>query len=724
MTHTVFLATHYDPWIVAASFAIAALASYVTLDLSRRVRKPSGEVNLLWWTAGSLVMGTGIWAMHFVGMLAFSLPIRLGFTGLMTLLSWVTAVVSSGIALRFAGRADHRMREIAAASLTIGIGICSMHYIGMAALDMAPGIVWHWPTVVASVAIAVATSAAALLIFRLLSQVRVERRLPMQALAALVMGAAICGMHYTGMAAAQFPEGSVCLSATALNGTGLTAIVLVASSMLLLGTLFASILEARLQVVARQLSQSLQESNSRLQTANEELLQRAFSDPLTGLPNRLLFEDRLRHAVQRLDRVNQARREEQVAVLFVDLDGFKPVNDSYGHAAGDLVLKATAERLLKESRAGDTVARVGGDEFLLLLEGLKTSEDAIQVVNRVLIALAKPFHVLDKRVQVACSVGMVVYPEHGEPDKLIAHADAAMYAAKRAGGSTYAMFEAHMAVDAADQMQLQTDLRQALEGEQFELYYQPKIDGRRNRISGVEALVRWNHPRLGIVGPAEFIGLAERFGLIVRLGNWILNEACRQVAAWSKVGLYLRVAINLSATQLREPTLVDKVEEALRRHGILGSQLLCEITESVAMQDMKVTQRTFEGLSQLGVHLSIDDFGTGYSSLSQLRDLPARQLKIDRSFVKDLETKSDARAVVEAVVKLAHALRLSVVAEGVETLGQRDILLRLGCDELQGFFYARPMQAGQVPTWSLDTPAYQGRASDFATLTEFARSRL
>ncbi len=715
MPATSFLASHHDLWIVLASIVIATLASYVALDLSLRVRTSSGEVSVIWWTAGSMIMGTGIWAMHFVGMMGFSLAIELGFTGLLTFISWAAAVAASGIALRVASRADYSPASILLGSLSMGAGICAMHYIGMAALDMAPGIVWDFGIVALSAAIAVAASAAALLIFRFLVVVHSDRRAARQALAALVMGAAICGMHYTGMAAAQFPVGSVCLSANALSGTGLTAIVVVASCMLLLGTIFASILEVRLQIVARQLSRSLQESNAQLQTANDELLKRAFSDPLTGLPNRLRFEDRLRDALHRIAHAPPGRGDRQLAVLFVDLDGFKPINDTFGHAAGDLILKATAQRLARETREGDTVARVGGDEFLLLLEDLKELDECVLVVNRILHALSRPFEVMGRHLQIACSIGVVLHPAQGEPDKLIANADAAMYAAKRAGGSSYALFEANMVVDTADQLQLQSDLRQALEADQFELYYQPKIDGRRNKMSGVEALIRWNHLRLGVVGPADFIGLAERSGMIVRLGNWVLNEACRQVSVWSKQGVHMRVAINLSALQLREPALVDKVEEALRRHGVLGSQLLCEITESVAMQDLKVTHRTFEGLSRIGVHLSIDDFGTGYSSLSQLRDLPARQLKIDRSFVKELETQQDACAVVEAVIKLAHALRLTVVAEGVETRGQRDILLRLGCDELQGFFYARPMPARDVLGWSMDEADLPGLAPDLAT---------
>ncbi|MBU2407851.1 MAG: EAL domain-containing protein, partial [Gammaproteobacteria bacterium] len=698
-----FLDAGYRPGIVMASLLIATLASYVTLDLSLRVRSASGPLQTIWWAAGSLVMGTGIWSMHFVGMLAFVLPIQLGFTGLMTLLSWVAAVAASGIALHAASRADYSARAVCSGAIAMGIGICAMHYIGMAAIDLSPGIVWNGWTVAASAAIAVGASAAALVIFRLLIQVRADRRIYLQLLASVVMGAAIGGMHYTGMAAAQFPQGAVCLSAGGLGGSGLTAIVVAATCMLLVGALFASILEARLQVVARQLSQSLQESNAQLKTANEELQHRAFTDVLTGLPNRLFFETRLANSLQRLEHVNQAAVQQQIAVLFVDLDGFKPINDSLGHAAGDQVLQTAAKRLLEQSGAGNTVARIGGDEFLVLLEGLADTDDCVAVVDRILAALASPFEAMGTALQIACSIGVVMHPAHGRRrDMLIADADAAMYAAKRAGGARHVLFEPRMTADTTDALQLQTDLRKALERGQFELYYQPKIDGRKSRLSGMEALIRWNHPILGTVSRAKFIALAERSGLIVPLGEWVIREACRQMAAWSREGSHLRVAVNLSAMQLAHAGLVKSIEAALRTHGLPGDRLICEITESVALEDLEVTQRTFHELQRLDVHLSIDDFGTGYSSLSQLRELPVRQLKVDRSFIMDLESRPDARAVVDAVIKLAHALSLTVVAEGVETTGQRDILLRMGCDELQGFFYARPMPAGDVLGWVAD----------------------
>jgi diguanylate cyclase (GGDEF)-like protein len=696
---SLFLPSHHDPLIVAASLLIATLASFVALDLSRRMRGSAGDFRPLWWSVGSVVLGTGIWSMHFVGMLGFTLPIELGFSGWYTFLSWVAAVAASGVALWVASRPNYSLGRLGVASLVMGGGICGMHYIGMAALQMAPGILWQPVIVALSALVGVGASAAALLIMRNLGRVSTARRPAVQLLAALVMGIAICGMHYTGMAAANFAPDSVCLSANELHGAGLTVIVVLASCVLLLGTLLGSILEGRMQVVTQRLANSLENANAELTQANRELQRYAFTDALTGLPNRVLFEDRLQHALARMARVNQPLVKERVAILFVDLDGFKPINDSFGHAAGDEILRAAARRLGEVAGDGDTVARIGGDEFLLLLEGVSDAAEAAQVANRALRRLAEPFSLQDKPLQIACSIGIVVYPGQGEPDKLVANADAAMYIAKRAGGANYVMFESHMGSDVAAQLRLQSDLRRAVDLNQFELHYQPKMDGRDGSLSGVEALVRWNHPELGLIGPAQFIGLAERFGMIVRLGDWILDEACRQIALWRAQGLSMPVAVNLSVMQLREVDFVERVERALTRHAVPASLLLCEITESVAMEDIRATHRTFEGLAAVGVFLSIDDFGTGYSSLSQLRRLPARQVKIDRSFVQDLESKEDSRAVVDAVIRLAHALGLSVVAEGVENEIQRDILLTMGCDELQGFLYSRALPASQLFDW-------------------------
>ncbi|MDN3919748.1 putative bifunctional diguanylate cyclase/phosphodiesterase [Roseateles violae] len=715
-----FLTPRYAPELVAASLLIATFASYVSLDLAKRVRTPDLAVARSWWAGGSLAMGTGIWAMHFVGMFAYSLPIELGYRSLQTLLSWIAAIGVSAVALALASRGRLSLARLAGGALLMGLGICAMHYIGMAALDMAPGIVWDPRLVAASALIAVLASAAALLIFFWLREFGGSRYRPLyQLAAALAMGLAISGMHYTGMAAAGFPFDSVCLSADQLSGRLLGGLVMLASLGLLSMTLLSSTLDARLQSKALRLSSSLQTANTQLQSANEELRRRAFLDPLTELPNRLLFEDRLQHALARSGRDDPRRdagerRSERIAVLCIDLDGFKPVNDSLGHAAGDQVLREVARRLQATARDSDTVARIGGDEFVLLMEDVPEIADCISLARRLLEALATPLGLADQPLlPISASIGIAVHPDHGPGDKLMAHADAAMYAAKRAGGNSCALFEQHMDARALEQLSLHTELRQAIAQGQLELHYQPKLDSRRGQIRGVEALLRWRHPQRGLIAPDVFIPIAERFGLISEIGNWVIDEACRQMQLWQQAGLRMRVAINLSVHQLRQSDLVERIATALRRHEIEAAQLLCEITESVAMEDVKTTLRAFGGLGELGVYLAIDDFGTGYSSLSYLRRLPARQLKIDRSFINDLDLSSDARAVVDAVIKLAHALGLSVVAEGVETPAQRDILVALDCDELQGYLFARPMPAQALLDWAAGRDRPEG-AADFS----------
>jgi len=549
-----------------------------------------------------------------------------------------------------------------------------------------------------------------------LRQVGPRRRIMYQFGAALVMGAAISGMHYSAMAAVNVLDGAVCFSAGKLGGSQLVEFVTIATISLLGMTLFTSILDARMQSRTARLAKSLQ-------SANQELELRAFYDPLTKLPNRLLLEERLQRALARAGLATRsgASKAERVsdkaghrfALLFIDLDGFKPINDALGHAAGDQVLQEVARRLTTLVRESDTVSRLGGDEFVVLLEDIADVATSTVLAQRLIEALCAPIHLGERTQHVGASVGVAVYPEHGAGDRLMSNADAAMYEAKRSGGNTYVLFQTHMEVasTATNMNYLQGELRQAISRGQLALHYQPKFDRRQERLRGAEALLRWSHPEMGDVPPSVFIPVAERYGLINALGAWVIDEACRQMRAWLDQGLRVRVAINLSVFQLRQADLVQYIEAALHRYQINPSMLLCEITESVAMEDVAATQRTFDQLSRIGVFLSIDDFGTGYSSLAYLRQLPARQLKIDRSFVQDIEANEDARAIVDAVIKLAHALGLAVVAEGVETDGQRAILEMLQCDELQGFLFARPMPALQLRNWLLgerpvDTPEF------------------
>ncbi|HET9644780.1 MAG TPA: EAL domain-containing protein [Burkholderiaceae bacterium] len=421
-------------------------------------------------------------------------------------------------------------------------------------------------------------------------------------------------------------------------------------------------------------------------------------DPLTRLPTRVNFEDELAAHAARADATQQ-----RLALLFIDLDGFKPVNDTFGHATGDLVLQAVGERLRSLSRwKKDVVTRIGGDEFVLMVTDNPSQDDIAQIARRLIEEISRPYEVGNREVTISCSVGIVLYPEGGGHAKLIARADAAMYAAKRSGGGCYCFYAPSMDEDSRDRFELVNDLRHAIENNEMELFYQPKIDVGSGQVTGAEALLRWKHPTRGMVPPNTFIPLAERYGLMRGLGQWVIEDACRQARRWREHGLRMRVAINLSALQMRQNDIVELIVQSLERNRVQPSLLTCEITESVAMEDTKATQQTFKRLGKAGVHLSIDDFGTGYSSLSYLRRLPAEELKIDRSFVMDIESSSDARAVVDAVVKLAHALGLRVVAEGVENVRQEEILRELGCDEMQGYMFAKPMSARALLLWAID----------------------
>jgi diguanylate cyclase (GGDEF)-like protein len=420
-------------------------------------------------------------------------------------------------------------------------------------------------------------------------------------------------------------------------------------------------------------------------------------DSLTQLPTRVYFEDRLAAAATKAD-ANTSR----LALLFIDLDGFKPVNDTYGHSIGDLVLEQVGQRLKAMSRGKDVVARVGGDEFLLLLSNVTTQEAIAHVADRLIQGLSHPYAAEGREVMISCSVGIAMYPDGCSHAKLIARADAAMYASKRSGGSKHSFYSNAMDADAEAQFELLRDLRKAVVAKEFELFYQPKIDAKSGKVTAVEALLRWKHPTRGLLLPSTFIPIAERFGLIGAIGNWVIEDACRQSRQWREKGVRMRVAINLSAHQMRQDDIVERITDALKEHRIHPSLLTCEITESAAMEDTKTTQTTFRRLGELGTHLSIDDFGTGYSSLSYLRKLPAEELKIDRSFIQDLEHSADARAVVDAVIKLAHALGLKVVAEGVENQRQQQVLVQMGCDELQGFLFAKPMSARALMLWAVN----------------------
>ena len=429
----------------------------------------------------------------------------------------------------------------------------------------------------------------------------------------------------------------------------------------------------------------------------------AHHDALTGLANRHVSKLRLAAAIA------QARRSgEKVGVLFVDLDRFKHVNDALGHHVGDALLQSVSARLLQLVREGDTVSRLGGDEFVVILHGIGDAAAIADLLDaRLIPAMREPHEVEGSELYVSCSVGVAIYPDHGtDMDTLMRHADAAMYQAKSGGRDHARMFTPQMEEQQLQQLHLETDLRHAIERHELVLYYQPRIDARSGRLNGVESLIRWQHPQRGLIAPDSFIPAAEESGLIVPIGAWVIREACRQHVAWREAGAGdIGVSVNLSAIQLKHGGLVATLREVLRDFPIAPGLVEFELTESILMENVDDTIATLRAIKALGFALSIDDFGTGYSSLNYLCRFPLDKLKIDMSFVQNIHKSPQNLAVTKAIIGLGHTLGLSVTAEGVESAADAEVLRHAGCDELQGYYFARPMPQVQLATWLAQTAA-------------------
>jgi diguanylate cyclase (GGDEF)-like protein len=675
----------YNSWLVLVSFLVAVLASYTALDLASRITASTGAAAVSWLLGGAFAMGMGIWSMHFIAMLAFSLPVPMAYDAAITVASMLIAIIVSGFALLMVTRTSLSARRLSAGGVLMGIGICSMHYTGMAAMLVTPSIRYDTLLFSASVVVAIAAATAALwMSFTLRSSA--GRRRYARLGSAVIMGAAIVGMHYTGMAAANFAPDSICTTGTFANNSWMAATIAIITFLILCGTLSLSVLDARMESKTAQMASSLRD-------ANDELQRLVLHDSLTKLPNRLLLEDRIQQAIEEC-----RGAATPCAVLFVDLDRFKTLNDSLGHFAGDTVLRAVAERLRGAVSHEDTVSRLGGDQFVVLLKSIARASDAGEVARRIIDALGAPLVLDEHELRIGASVGISLFPEHGNAyDRLIAHADSAMYHVKKSGRSSFAYFAPEMSTYFPERLALEIELRSALEKNEFVLHYQPKVDMRTGRIAGMEALVRWRHPRRGLVPPSDFIAFAEETGLIVPLGNWVLGQACRQARKWQKLGIPdVVIAVNISGVQFQQRNLVESVSRALEDADLDARHLELEITESVVMHNAGEAILMLEQLHRMGVGLSIDDFGTGYSSLNYLKRFPIDKLKIDQSFIRDISVDTDDAAIVQAIIAMAHGLRLRVVAEGVENEGQLNFLRALDNDEYQGFYYSKPLSAAEV----------------------------
>lgn len=647
-------------------------------------------------------MGAGIWSMHFIGMLAMQVPFELAFQPFTTALSGLLALSASAIALHRMAQGRPSFRSVLATALVLGSAISGMHYVGMSALDVAPGFSYRPEWVVVSVLIAVGASAAAVWIAYLVEKSK-HKELT-RGVAAVVMGAAIASMHYSGMKAVRFAEGTIC-GTSGVDRLGLTVAVSLFGGLMLVAGLSIGAVHRRLHAERAK--------RAALQEQNRHLRDKALTDALTGLPNREYMEEHLSSAIC------VARTESQeLTVLFIDLDGFKAVNDRHGHLAGDSLLKQVAARLTQAAGLGARVFRVSGDEFVVVARPGQSREQDELMGQRLLEAVREPCRVVSGEAgeeafaAVTASIGLARFPDNGEDARsLILAADASMYGAKQTGKNQMQVGAQGYAVVRA-RPELVKDLEHALaQGQAVDsglfLHYQPIVGTMVPRRYGAEALIRWNHADKGLVSPGGFVPQSEAHGLGPALGDWVLERVLWQLKQEATHGPRW-VNVNLSVTQLQDLSLPSRVEALLRKYGVPANRLGLEVTESMAMLNFEASRKVLGELRELGVLVSMDDFGTGYSSLANLHRLPMDKVKVDRSFIERIEQDPSALRVVEAVVALSNALGLDTVVEGVETEAQFMMLADIGVQFLQGFGIAKPMDWAGLTLFGKALHAHRG----------------
>ncbi|AZN40465.1 EAL domain-containing protein [Paenibacillus albus] len=807
----------YDLLLVLFSYLVATVASYTVLDLIGRISTSSGMQRWGWVAFGAVGMGLGVWSMHFVGMLAFSLSTPVAYNLEMVILSVVVIIAAAFIALIIVGQSKLTIPRLITGGMLLATGISVMHYTGMAAMQI--NITYDPLFFSLSIVIAIIASNVALWLSFFLHQGKERNKIWVKLVSSFIMGAAVAGMHYTGMHAAQFEmrAESDMVHGVMLDQTFLPYLIAGATLFTLGLSIFGIYISNRLSKKDSEILQnerwykSLFENNqdgiisidndlniidynmaiteltglpgswfrgnsiinllpfvveeelertremlykslhgemqnypsaiihqlghrvdinvvnvpvnvngqivgsyiiakdvTEEKAAKEQIQHLAFHDELTGLPNRRWFNQGLAQKIE--------SGSGRFTVMVMDMDRFKLINDSLGHTYGDLFLQEVSRRIQTCIRDFDmTLSRMGGDEFTLLCDGIYGEEEITEITVRIIEAVAVPYRLKENDFYVTTSIGIAVYPEHGsDAVQLLQNADTAMYEVKKNGKNGYQYYTKELHALLQEKIQLEGDLRQALTQGQLFLDYQPQADAGTNQIIGVEALVRWQHPTKGILSPGVFIPIAEETAMIYELGTWVLREACRQMKAWHDAGgPLITVSVNLSSQQFHQANLTTYIKDILEETKLESRYLELEITESM-MMDPKVSSSILNELSESGIRISLDDFGTGYSSLSYLKLLPIHKLKIDRSFIRDITQNVNDKAIVATIISMAKHLNMDVIAEGIETKEQLDILVDNDCSEIQGYYYSRPLSASDVEAMFLSDRKLQPLQSDRA----------
>ncbi|MCW4643352.1 EAL domain-containing protein [Bacillus safensis] len=794
MTH---LTGSYNGWLVFLSIAVAAVASYSALHIASRVAQSSGAKKKVWLLIGAMIMGMGIWSMHFIGMMAFQMRFGITYDTSLLILSILASFIGSLIAFSICIQKQLSTRRLLISSITMGTAICSMHYLGME--SMANVSISYDPVLffLSFFIAAIASYFSLKLFFRVEHIKSKQKNYLLKSLGSMLMGGAIAGMHYTSMAASTmfYHSNGQAAAGGFLEMSPFSLSIFIGLMTLIVQTLmiFGAYIDHRIMTQSDQLKENeqrfqslikhnidgiivlsvdrkvlsandsgkqiLELCNSKIgddlsqyvmptelweefisqskkaitreaelkaadrfyyyhvtyipvhvnnsldsiylvlkdltqqRIAEKEIHVMAHYDALTELPNR-------RHGINHLNDVLSAQEKSKTstAVLFLDLNRFKIINDALGHNIGDLLLKNAANRLTQCLPDNGFIARLGGDEFLMIFPHMDHDTHKIEQFSKNIIhQFERPFFIQNHQLITSISIGIAISPQNGKDGmELMRKADMAMYLSKKHKQSRYEFFTESMERLSEDRLNRELELRDAIQREQFVLHYQPQVSAKTRKMTGVEALLRMKAPDGSLKSPEAFIELAEESGLIIDIGRWVIDTAGKQAKMWYDAGLKIPVAVNLSAKQFNSEDLIDLIKLTLKKYDLKPSLLELEVTESMTMDNIKQSKQVLTSLKQLGVRISIDDFGTGHSSLSYLKDLPIHRLKIDKSFIEDILSDSKSEQITGAIIAMGHQLSLEVIAEGVETFAQAQLLSAQGCDDLQGFYYAKPLPASDI----------------------------
>ncbi len=670
-----------DYRLIALALLVSSISIWINIEIIKRLFIADNHIKNRLFQICAVFLGSMLMGMHFLDLLA--LPpisyINLNYSPDYLAFTWLFAIVIGFFAVYIPSQKTLPAITLVTASSICGLSGCAMYYFSITSMELYPAVSFN--TGMSLFALLVTSVFAALYLIALfwLKNYVGEKVLITKAIFSIVAGLCITGVHVVYNSAVKISNDATSLNSILTNNFLLATTIALSCICIFCIIFIIAIFYDKLEDGTFRFKRIKEEGH-------HELSKLAMIDSLTKLPNRRALQQNLEAGIRRCQRTHST-----MAIAFIDLDNFKPINDNYGHSTGDDLLIQVANRLNTAVRNCDVVTRTGGDEFIALIENIKSSEDIVPILERIVHSINEPFLINDHQLFISASVGVAMYPKDGDLDQLISCADAAMYRAKAEGKNRFRFFDTAIELASDNMLEMQKDLKNALANDEFKLQFQLKIDSVTQIPVGAEALVRWEHPSKGVILPHSFLEEAERFGLIAQIGNWVIDETCRILHRMHQHGIDMSISVNLSAQQLRNPNLCDDIKAVLDRFELPSTSIVFEISESIALKNPDLLNSVFASFRNSHIRVAIDNFGASPFNLAYLKNLEINELKLDKDFTMDVGNNQESYAIVEAVIKLAHALQLSVTAEGVETENQRKTLATLGCNQMQGYLFSRPL---------------------------------